>query len=277
MSTALSRRSAQVLAMALFFATMAGAFGAGYAKADVRAILKAPKTIQLGQSAKLKIRVGGIPNSQLKSATYRVEAAPFPYKSWESTGPDRSVKRHNIDVQVDPRSNTAFRVVVDVDGKTGTSSAVRIYVEGSTRSILNFHGWSVTAGIIQKSDASFGAKWSRVPRRDKYLYVFEACGNHARPTTNYHIKAKLPVRARSSHETTVLSTRRVLRSECRDRGFSAFWIVTYFGASVNLPLKDGDDGFGAPTVNRKQIMRKQRLKLRKTLTARQALSLLKGL
>ncbi len=275
-NTLLLRRSAKLFYVPVIVAVLAGVFGLTYAEANVRVTLKAPQQIKLGQGAKLKVKVNGVTSAQLKAATYQVEVAAFPYKLWKSTGPGHPVRRRNFDIQVKPRSNAKFRVAVELEGDVSRSKDTLVYVDGNERAPLNFKsGGRVTVGFSGTYDAAFADKWSGVPRKDKYLYVFEACGNAARPTTNYRFMTKVTLRLKASGQTTAINARRHLRTRCPSR-FPSFWIVTYFSAFPNPPLKNGDDGFGKPKVNRKHLMLNQRLKMRKTLTVRQTKSLIRA-
>lgn len=245
-------------------------FGSGdRASGAISVSLKAAKKkVNLGNGVRLTVKVQGV--AKLGSATYRLERAKFPYSSWKRAGSSGPVPAARFNLTVKPRVNTRYRVTVRRGKARATSRATpRIYVRSLFSGSGEFGPGTFTLREDDVLDASFGRKWKRVPKRDRFIYVFQSCGTPAAPKTKYRRLARLRLRVKVSGNVTLLSAGGTIKAVCSST-YPTRWIGTWFNASVNRVLPNGDDGYGPPSLSRKNLERRDRLKLKKVLSLKQA-------
>lgn len=240
----------------------------GNAQAFSVSLKAAKKKVKLGNGVRLTVKVRGISNPG--SATFRVEKAKFPYTSWKRSRSAAPLPAARFSLTVKPRVNTKYRVSVK-RGKSRVTSRKKplIYVRSLFSESGEFGPGVFTLREEVILDASYGRKWGRVPKRDRFIYVFQACGTDTKPTTKYRRLAKLRLKVQVSGNTTLLSGGGTMKTNnCGSQ--PTRWIGSWFNATVNKVLRNGDNGYGPPDLSRKNLERRDRLKLKKVLTLKQA-------
>jgi len=243
----------------------AGAVGVGSADAALSVSVKAAKKkITLGSGVKMKIEINGASTTD----TYQIEESPFPYTSWVAAGVPSAIPSPSFERVVKPRVNTRFRISIASGAQTvKSSSRPLVYVDPVERNRYKARRGRVVVRYKEVFDSSMGAAWKKVPRKDKFIYFFRACGTTAGPTTPYRIYTKIPVRAKTSGDRTTLSAGKTVRVGCSS--FPSYWFGFWFDVTLPKVLNNGDDGYGEPDFPKRDLVLRNRLKLKKVLTKKQ--------